>query len=111
VIGMTALSLFGGFGGMQAGVAHFAHLGGFLGGFGYLSWLERRSPAARFRAKLAETPGPRDPSSESAQWARIRLEDLHPVNREEVERLLKKSAAGASLTPEERAALNRFTPV
>jgi membrane associated rhomboid family serine protease len=111
VIGMTALSLFGGFGGMQAGVAHFAHLGGFLGGFGYLSWLERRSPAARFRAKLAEPPSPRDPSSESAQWAKIRLEDLHPVNREEVERLLKKSAAGASLTPEERAALNRFTPV
>ena len=92
VIGMTALSLFGGFGGAQAGVAHFAHLGGFLGGFVYLAWADRRSPAARFRSRVtASTPLDGSPS---AQWSKIRLEDLHPVNREEVERLLRKSAEG-----------------
>jgi rhomboid family protein len=109
VIGMTALSLFGGFGGLQPGVAHFAHLGGFLGGFVYLSWVDRRSPAARFRAR--EKTSPLDASA-SEQWAKIRLEELHPVNREEVERLLRKSAAGGvgSLTPDERAVLDRFGP-
>jgi membrane associated rhomboid family serine protease len=110
VIGMTALSLFGGFGGVQAGVAHFAHLGGFLGGFVYLIWLDRRSPAARFRSRTA-APGRRLDASPD-QWAKIRLEELHPVNREEVERLLRKSAAGGivSLTPDEQAVLNRFSP-
>lgn len=110
VIGMTALSLFGGFGGLQAGVAHFAHLGGFLGGFVYLSWVDRRSPAAQFRARVA-APAALDPAA-AEQWAKIRLDELHPVNREEVERLLRKSAAGgiASLTPDERAVLDRFSP-
>jgi membrane associated rhomboid family serine protease len=107
VIGMTALSLFGGFGGVQAGVAHFAHLGGFLGGFAYLSWVDRRSPAARFRAWVA-APVPLD-NSPSERWAKIRLDELHPVNREEVERLLKKSEI-ATLTPDEQAVLNRFSP-
>ena len=113
VIGMTALSLFGGFGGTQPGVAHFAHLGGFLGAFLYLSWMDRRSPAARFRARVAvPAHGIEASSSDAEQWARIRLEELHPVNREEVERLLKKSAANgiASLTADERAVLNRFSP-
>ena len=111
VIGMTALSLFGGFGGLQPGVAHFAHLGGFLGGFVYLTLVDRRSPAARFRARVAAPTGPPDPSA-ADQWAKIRLDELHPVNREEVERLLNKSAAGgvASLTPDEREVLNRFSP-
>jgi membrane associated rhomboid family serine protease len=113
VIGMTALSLFGGFGGVQAGVAHFAHLGGFLGGFAYLSWLDRRSPASQFRARV-ESASPTFPTgtSPSEQWAKIRLAELHPVNREEVERLLKKSTVNGveSLTADERAVLNRFSP-
>ena len=109
VIGMTALSLFGGFGGVQAGVAHFAHLGGFLGGFVYLTWLDRRSPAARFRARVKASPLD---AAMSEQWAKIRLEELHPVNREEVERLLRKSAESGvrSLTADERAVLDRFSP-
>lgn len=108
VIGMTALSLFGGFGGLQAGVAHFAHLGGFLGGFAYLSWVDRRSPTSRFRMRAAVPVEPID----SEQWANIRLDELHPVNREEVARLLRKSATDgiSSLTADERAALNRFSP-
>ena len=111
VIGMTALSLFAGFGGSQAGVAHFAHLGGFLGGWLYLKWLERHSSAARFRAQAGR---PQDrfegPGAALARWRAIRLEELHPVNREEVEKLLKKVAEGnAALTAEERAVLERFS--
>jgi len=111
VIGMTALSLFAGFGGMQAGVAHFAHLGGFLGGWLYLNGLERRSPAAKFRA--AANPGrqPRESLATALErWRKIPLDDLHPVNREEVERLLRKGEGGVALTPQERATLDRFTP-
>jgi membrane associated rhomboid family serine protease len=67
VIGMTALSLFG----VQPGVAHFAHLGGFLGAFLYLSWVDRRSaarsgqrgPAARRDARRPmPNSGPRSAS-------------------------------------------------
>lgn len=111
VVGMTVLSLFAGFGGMQSGVAHFAHLGGFLGGWAYLKWVERHSSAARVRGRAA----PRQtrfegPSSALERWRTIRLDELHPVNREEVERLLKKLADGnAALTAEERAALDRFS--
>jgi membrane associated rhomboid family serine protease len=111
VMGMTALSLFAGFGGAQPGVAHFAHLGGFLGGWMYLKWLERHSPAARFRAQVTQ---PRDrfesPSAALERWRAIRLEQLHPVNREEVERLLKKVTEGhVALSAEERAVLERFS--
>ena len=112
VIVMTALSLLGGFGGVQPGVAHFTHLGGFVGGFAYLSWLDRRSPAARFRA--GAHPARRfDTSGEAlARWGKISLEKLHPVNREEVARLLDKVATTGtgSLTPDERALLDRFSP-
>lgn len=111
VIGMTALSLFAGFGGAQAGIAHFAHLGGFLGGWMYVKWLERHSSAARFRARAAP-PQDRFESPKAAleRWRTIRLDELHPVNREEVERLLKKVGEGnAGLTAEERAVLERFS--
>ncbi|HEX4628777.1 MAG TPA: rhomboid family intramembrane serine protease [Gemmatimonadales bacterium] len=113
VIVMTALSLLGGFGGVQPGVAHFTHLGGFVGGFAYLSWLDRRSPAAQFRASAVQPARSFDTSSAAlARWAKIPLERLHPVNREEVARLLQKvSTSGmASLTPDERAVLDRFSP-
>ena len=38
VVVMTVLALFGGFGFGGGGIAHFAHLGGFLGGWLYLRW-------------------------------------------------------------------------
>jgi hypothetical protein len=111
VIGMTAVSLFAGFGGAQAGVAHFAHLGGFLGGWLYVKWLERHSSATRFRALAAQPQGRLEsPSAALERWRAIRLEELHPVNREELERLLKKVAEGnGALTAEERAVLERFS--
>jgi membrane associated rhomboid family serine protease len=108
VILMTALSLFGGFGGAADGIAHFAHLGGFAGGFLYLQWLDRTSRAAKFRAKF-NTPSPR--SADVQRWMSIRREDLHEVNRAELDRIMAKLAATgpSSLTEQERAFLNRFS--
>jgi membrane associated rhomboid family serine protease len=113
VIVMTLLALFGGFGGARDGVAHFAHLGGFLGGWIFLKLWELRSPARKFkkRAAAVETDRAWSDAADLRRWEGIRREELHAVNREEVDRLLAKvRATGArSLTPDERAALNRFS--
>ena len=109
VLVMTGLALFGGFGVGGGGIAHFAHLGGFLGGYLYLRWVGWSSPAARFQRRSAAPPVR---SGDRERWARIRPEDLHPVNRAELERVLAKLGAQGptSLTDEERAFLNRFVP-
>jgi len=108
VVLMTAMSLFGAWQG-GGGIAHFAHLGGFAGGFLYLRWMELRSPASRFRA--VATPLPRTSTADVDRWRRVRLDTLHPVNREEYERVLAKVelAGVVSLTPDERAFLDRFS--
>lgn len=108
VILMTVMALFGGFKGQQ-GIANFAHLGGFAGGFLYLRWMELRSPARRFRATA--TRAPRGSTGDLERWRRVRPEALHPVNREEYERVMAKVAVtgAASLTPDERAFLDRFS--
>jgi membrane associated rhomboid family serine protease len=111
VAGMTALALFGGFTG-GGGIAHFAHLGGFLGGWLCLKWFEARSPSRTFRRKMAP-PAPRLETAESSltRWKRIRRESLHEVNRTELDRILDKiNAQGiASLTPGDREFLERFS--
>jgi len=109
VVLMTAMALFGGLSG-QSGIANFAHLGGFVGGFLYLRWIELRSPAVQFRARAA-VEAPRSTGADVERWKRIRSEAMHPVNREEYERVMAKVAlAGtASLTPDERAFLDRFS--
>ncbi|MBT8398561.1 MAG: hypothetical protein KJN92_16415, partial [Gemmatimonadetes bacterium] len=45
------------------------------------------------------------------RWKAIRVEDLHELNREEVERLLEKAKdqGAEALTSEERAMLDRFS--
>jgi membrane associated rhomboid family serine protease len=108
VVALTVLSLYGGIT-AGGGIAHFAHLGGFLGGFVYLKWSERRTPGARFRARAApelKTPG----SADLERWRRIRPETMHPVNRAEYERLVRKieEEGPERLTPGERAFLDRF---
>ena len=108
---MTALALFGGFGGSQGGVAHFAHLGGFLGGYLYLKWIEHNSPAKKFKRK-GEAPG-RSPGGEKSdlkRWEGIRRDEMHPVNRDELNRVMEKikTSGIGSLTPDERAFLDRF---
>jgi rhomboid family protein len=115
VIAMTVLSLLGGITGAQDGTAHFAHLGGFLGGWLYLRWLQRWGGAAQWRRKAA-TPAvtPRPSGTKSMErWRRINPEVLHPVNREEYDRVMAKLEAGggpAALSPGEREFLDRFSP-
>ncbi len=108
VVLMTAMSLFGAWQG-GGGIAHFAHLGGFVGGFLYLRWIELRSPAVQFRAATA--PPARSSTADLDRWRRVQPETLHPVNREEYERVMAKVdlAGAAGLTPDERAFLDRFS--
>ncbi len=113
VVAMTALSIWGGWSG-GGGIAHLAHLGGFLGGFLYLRWLERFSPAARAARAFREKAQPELKSAtdrDMDRWRLIRPEEMHPLNRAEFERVMRKIAdEGASrLTPSERAFLDRFS--
>lgn len=110
VLLMTGIALWGGLSGSGSGIANFAHLGGFAGGFLYLRWLELRSPAVQFRARTA-APAPRSSGADVERWRRVRLEQLHPINREEYERVMAKVqlVGAAALTPDERAFLDRFS--
>lgn len=110
VIGLTVLSLWLGLGGAGGGVAHFAHLGGFLGGWLFLRLRATRSAAAQFRKK-AESPGVRMGERElNTKWGRIDPSAMHPVNRAEYERIADKlKAAGwSALTDRERTFVERF---
>ncbi len=112
VVILTVMSLWAGFSGARSNVAHFAHLGGFLGAFLYLKWLDWRSPARQFKKKAQAHAAPlKDERRALDRWQAIRKHRLHPVNREEVDRLLDTiSAQGvASLTPDDRAFLERFS--
>jgi len=104
----AAASIFFGLSGRGGNTAHFAHLGGFLGGFLYLRWMEWSSPAARFKRK-ADSPAVR--AGDAERWSTIKREDLHPVNREELDRVLAKfkERGPGSLSSDERAFLNRFS--
>jgi membrane associated rhomboid family serine protease len=110
VVVTTVLALWGAFSRATGGIAHFAHLGGYVGGYVYLRWVEARSPAARFRAQLAPKPK-RHSDADIERWRRIDASALHPVNREELERVLAKvNAEGIpGLTPGEREFLERFS--
>ncbi len=112
IIGYTAYSLWSGLGRVQDGIAHFAHLGGFLGAWLYLKWLEHNAPSKKFKRKMyANVPqGAAQEMSAAKRWQNIRRDTLHEVNRDEVERLLAKleQAGVTSLTIDERAFLDRF---
>ncbi len=113
VIVMTALSLYGGFGGAGDGVAHFAHLGGFVGGYLYLRWTESRSPAKKFKA-VADGTAKRRWETEGTKldrWSRIDREAMHEINRERFDEIWEKlqAAGAASLSQREQAFLDRFS--
>ena len=105
----TAMALFGGFTG-GGGVAHFAHLGGFVGAFFYLLFLERRHGAKRFKREATAVPAKTD--ALLGNWKKVDRGSVHSVNKDEVNRILDKiSASGiASLTPQERLFLSNFVP-
>jgi membrane associated rhomboid family serine protease len=108
VVAMAVLSLLGGAGYGDSGIAHFAHLGGFAGGFLFLIVRDRNTRAARFQAQL-QTPPARAVDVE--RWLRIDPTSLHEVNRLELERILEKlkRQGPASLTENEREFLDRFS--
>jgi membrane associated rhomboid family serine protease len=112
LVGVYVLFDIAGFG---AGIAHFAHLGGVATGFVYLKWLDMRSPARAWHKRVSAS-APRRPLGNGdplRAWREIRLDDLHPINRDEIVRLLHKAQAQGtgSLTQEERATLDRFAGV
>lgn len=113
VVIMTLLALMGGFGGTGSGVAHFAHLGGFLGGFLYLKWWERQSPAAQFKKKSGHGVKRRSggDASDLRRWSRIDKDGMHPVNREELDRILDKIGSEGTdrLSADERDFLERLS--
>jgi membrane associated rhomboid family serine protease len=112
---LAAMALYSGFSGAGAGVAHFAHLGGFVGGYLYLRWRKRKylqqwKPMATPKETLAKTAKKGGHREAMRRWSTINVENLHELNREEVQRLLDKakSAGTGSLTPDERDMLDRF---
>ena len=105
----TAMALFGGFSG-GGGVAHFAHLGGFVGAFFYLLFLERRHGSKRFQRQATTIPAAAD--ALLGNWKKVDRASVHSVNKDEVNRILDKiSASGiGTLTPQERLFLSNFVP-
>jgi membrane associated rhomboid family serine protease len=108
VILTTVFSLWSGLGGRGGGIAHFAHLGGYVGAYLYLKWLDRGRTS--FRKKAMAAPPAADRSI--AGWKSVDRSKIHEVNREEVDRILDKiSAQGiGSLTPQEKIFLSNFVP-
>jgi membrane associated rhomboid family serine protease len=108
VILTAGIAIFGGFTGAQRGIAHFAHLGGYVGAWFYLWWITRRATAGRraWQAKVTAPAGTVDARRIDA----IDVDRIHPVNRDEVNRILDKIRASglASLTSEERTFLSHF---
>ena len=87
-----------------------------LGGFGFRRWWVRRKQSLIAARRVVERPnsfyasqGVQDQEDEE-WWRRIRLERLHEVNREYVERLLRQiDGAGVdTLNREERAFMERM---
>ena len=108
VVLTTAFALYGGFTG-GGNTAHFAHLGGYLGAYAYLKWLEHRAPAKQWQRKVA---GPAASTVPIGDWKRVDLNKVHEANRDEVNRILDKiNATGLnSLTTQERTFLQHFVP-
>jgi membrane associated rhomboid family serine protease len=121
VIVYALISLGGVFFNFQEGVAHLGHLGGFAGGWLYCLWMERFTGARSFRAMaegrrgaaVVPTPAGPTPDERAAveRWKRIPVDQLHPVNREEFDRIRAKLAASGVryLSVDERAFMERFS--
>ena len=106
VILTTVFSLWSGLGGVRSNVAHFAHLGGYLGAWLYLKWLDRKR--LDFKKKATGAPPVRELTF--TKRPDVDLQKVHEVNRAEVNRILDKiSAHGMSaLTSQERLFLSNF---
>jgi membrane associated rhomboid family serine protease len=108
VIITTVVSLWIGLGGVRSNVAHFAHLGGYLGAWLYLKWLDRKR--LDFKKKATAPPPVRELTF--TKRPDVDIQKVHEVNRDEVNRILDKiSAHGMSaLTSQERLFLSNCAP-
>ncbi len=95
------------------GIAHHAHLGGMVGGWLYMKWIQKTSPAAKFKAKAdgATRTGWLADRQAIDRWTKIDRDAMHEVNREGFDRIMQKlqTQGVSSLTPRERAFLDRFS--
>jgi len=112
---LAAMALYSGVSGTGAGVAHFAHLGGFAAGYAYLRWRKRKylqqwKPLATPKTELAKAARRSGDGESLKRWRAIRIEGLHELNRSEVKRILAKAEESGvgSLTLDERTMLDRF---
>jgi membrane associated rhomboid family serine protease len=108
-VGITVvLAIYSGLNGSTGGVADFAHLGGYVGAYLYLRWLEETKGSKRFRELAVTAP----PDRRLSNWKRVDMQSVHELNRAEVNRILDKiSASGlGSLTPQEKQFLSNFVP-
>ena len=117
VVFMTAVALYGiamEAMGARQGIAHHAHLGGFLGSWGYMKWRETHSPAARFKARAEHgtRKGWRRDRGSLERWSRIDRDTLHEVNRERYDEIVSRleSLGADALDDRDRAFLDRFAP-
>jgi membrane associated rhomboid family serine protease len=104
----TAYSIFG----LRSGIgntAHYAHLGGLVGGFVYLQYLTRYAGARKFRSVAT---APKVVPSKPINWQQVDPQKVHEVNRDELNRILDKvSKLGlSSLSPDELRFLMNFVP-
>lgn len=113
VIFLLVTTLWSGITGSRSGTAHFAHLGGLVVGYAYLKWRDwRRGAAGReFRKRAEAIPSEGIPEMAARRrWESIRVEELHELNRGEVQALLARidESGVKSLSREERAFLDRM---
>jgi membrane associated rhomboid family serine protease len=101
-------AIYSGVTGSLSGNADFAHLGGYVGAYLYLKWLEETKGTKKFK-QLAVSPLP---DRQLTNWKRVDMQSIHELNRDEVNRILDKiSESGlASLTPQEKQFLSNFVP-
>jgi len=77
----------------------------------YLKVMERTSGARRFQARAAVAPPSATTTSAIARWSHISREGMHPVNLEELDRVMAKlqREGVARLTDGEKEFLERFS--
>lgn len=120
VFGYAALEFFFARSGLEPGVAHYIHLAGFAGGWLYCLWLDHGTGAAAFRRRALSDPTRVAPPvavvqaalrDRMARWESIRADQLHPVNREELDRIRAKLATQGlgALSPGDLEFLERFS--
>ncbi len=110
---MIGSSLLAGVMGAQDGIAHFAHLGGLVAGWVFLKrWEQQRERRIRNRPTTSSSGrgAPARAGASLKKWEAIPTNQLHEINRDEVNHLLKKAKRHGpqALTREEREFLDRI---